>query len=112
MCKNLKNPANGKDAWVGSEKAKVFLLNDFRWSKDLIPRHDLQLLLEGETVKLPVPKNIYSEAIVISNDVTIFATSRSSSKHRGPYNESDDKETEMMVDRWKNYEFRHQISSQ
>ena len=27
----FKNPANDKYAWVGSEKGKVFLLNDFRW---------------------------------------------------------------------------------
>ena len=26
----FENPANNKYAWVGSEKAKVFLLNDFR----------------------------------------------------------------------------------
>ena len=30
------NPANDKYAWPGSEKAVVFLLNDFRLSKDLI----------------------------------------------------------------------------
>ena len=42
----FENPANDKYAWVGSEKAKVFLLNDFRWSKDLIPWHDMLLLLE------------------------------------------------------------------
>ena len=26
----FENPANDNYAWVGSEKAKVFLLNDFR----------------------------------------------------------------------------------
>ena len=90
-----ENPAN-EYAWVGSEKAKVFLLSEFRWSKDLIPWHDLLFLLEDETVKLPAPKNIYSEAVVISTDVAIFATSKSSIKHRGPYNASYDRETEMM----------------
>ena len=108
----FENPANDKYAWVGSEKAKVFLLNDFRWSKDLIPWHDMLLLLEGETVKLPAPKNIYSEDIVISIDVAILATSQSSIKRRRPYNASDDRETEMMRARWKNYEFRQEFSSQ
>ena len=103
MMAYLKNLANDKDAWVESEKAKVFLLNDFRWSKDLIPWHDLLLLLEGETVKLLIPKNIYSEAIGISTDVTMFATSKSSIKHRGTYNTSDHRETEMMAHKWKNY---------
>ena len=69
---------------VESGKAKVFLLNDFRWSKDLIPWHDLLLLLEGETVKLPARNNMYCEDIVISADVAIFATSKSSVEHRGP----------------------------
>ena len=77
----------------------MFLLNDFRWSKDLIPWHDLLLLLEGETVKLPARNNMYCEDIVISTDVAIFATSKSSIKHRGPYNASDDRETEMMAAR-------------
>ena len=108
----FENPANDKYAWVGSEKAKVFLLNDFRWSKDLIPWHDMLLLLEGTTVKLPAPKNIYSEDIVISTDVAIFATSKSPIKHRRSYKASDDRETEMMAARWKNYEFHHQSSPQ
>jgi len=108
----FENPANDKYAWVGSEKAKVFLLNDFRWSKDLIPWHDMLLLLEGETVKLPAPKNIYSEDVVITTNVAIFATSKSPIKHKGPYNASDDRETEMMAARWKNYEFHHQFSPQ
>ena len=65
-------------------------------SKDLIPWHDLLLLLEGETVKLPAPKNICSEYIVISNDVAIFLISKISSKYRGPYNANDDRETVIM----------------
>ena len=52
----FKNSANDKYALVGSEKAKVFFLNNFRGLKDLIPWHIMLLLLEGETVKLPAPK--------------------------------------------------------
>ena len=87
-----------------TEKAKVFLLNDFKWSKN-IPWLDILLLLEGETVKLPAPKKIYSEDIAISNDVAIFATTKSSIKHRGHYNASDDRETEMMAARRKAMSF-------
>ena len=61
----FENPANDKYAWVGSEKTKVFLLNEFRWSKDLISCHDMLLFLEGKTVKLPAAKNTYSEDIMI-----------------------------------------------
>ena len=85
------------------------MLNDFRWSKDLIPWHDI---LEDETVKLPAPKNIHSEDIVISTDVAIFAASKSPIKNRGSYNASDDRETEMMTVRWRNYEFRQQFFPQ
>ena len=55
------------------------------------------LLLLGETVKLAAPKNINSKNIVISTDMAIFATSKSSIKQRGPYNAHDDRETEMMA---------------
>ena len=106
----FENPANDKYAWVGSKKAKMFLLNDFRWSKDLIPWYDMLLLLVGKTVKLPAPKNISSEDIVISTNVAIFATSKSPIKHRRSYKASDGRETEMMAARWKNYEFHHQSS--
>ena len=74
----FEKPAHDKYTRVGSEKPKMFLLNDIRWSKDLIPWHDMLLLLDDETVKLPATKNIYSENIVISTDGTKLATSKSS----------------------------------
>ena len=102
----FENAPNDKYVWVRSKKAKVILL------KDLIPWHDMLLLLKCETVKLAALKNIYSEDIIISPDVVIFARSKSSMKHRGPYNASDNREAEMMAARWKNYEFRHHFSPQ
>ena len=77
-------------------KIQIFL-NDYRWSKYSIPSHDMLLLLEGETVKLAAPKNINSKDIVLSTNVAIFATSKSSIKQRDPYNAHDDRETEMMA---------------
>ena len=65
----------------------------------------MMLFLESETVKLSVPKNIYSEDTVISTDVVMSVTSKSSIKHRGLCNASDDKETEMIVARWKSFKF-------
>jgi len=106
----FENPAHDKFAWVGAESAKVFLLNDFRWSKEIIPWHDFLLLLEGETVKLPAPKNLYSEDIKIESDVAIFATSKSEIKFKGSYNASDDRETEMMAARWNVFKLKHQFS--
>ena len=70
------NPANDKYAWVGANKAEVILLQDFRFCREVIAWKDLLLLLEGETVKLPAPKNHFATDVVISSDVPIFATSK------------------------------------
>ena len=53
----FSNPANDKYAWVGADTAEIIVLQDFRWCLDSISWKDLLLLLEGETVKLPTPKN-------------------------------------------------------
>ena len=70
-------PANDKYAWVGADSAEVILLQDFRWSREMIPWNDLLLLLEGETVKLPAPKNQFSSDVIIAKDMPIFASSKS-----------------------------------
>ena len=105
--KLFQNPANDKYAWVNADKAQVMLLNDFRWTKKIISWSDLLLLLEGEEVKLPAPKNIYSEDVKITSDVSIFATSKTKISFRGPYNATDDMENQMMNVRWKTYKFGH-----
>ncbi|KAK2562471.1 hypothetical protein P5673_014132 [Acropora cervicornis] len=40
------NPASGSFAWVGVQNAECIFLNDFRWSPQVIPWHDLLLMLE------------------------------------------------------------------
>lgn len=103
----FENPANDKYGWVGADKAKVIMLNDFRWSKELIPWKDLLLLLEGEPVNLPAPKNIYSEDVSITSDIPIFATSKGKIRYRGSYGSTDEVEDQMMNVRWKFFEFKH-----
>ena len=49
------NPATGTFAWVGVENAECILLNDLRWSAQIIPWHDLLLM--------PAPKIHYSTDI-------------------------------------------------
>ena len=68
------------------------------------------LLLEGETIKLPAPKNLYVEDVVIDSDVAIFATSKSPITYRGPYNTSDPQEDAMMASRWQIFSFHHQFT--
>ena len=74
--KVFENPADDKFGWVGADKASVIILQDFRWSKDTIMWKEMLLLLEGETVKLPAPTNLYKEDVVIDTDVAIFETSK------------------------------------
>ena len=88
---------------------EVIVLQDFRWSRDMIAWNDLLLLLKGETVKLPSPKNQFSSDIVIKKDTPIFATSKSRIAYVGKFNASDERETEMMAIRWKVIGFKHQI---
>ena len=61
------NPANGKYAWLGVEKADLVFLNDFRWNPETISWKELLLLLEGQTVHLPTPKNHYTQDIFIDS---------------------------------------------
>ena len=105
----FENPSNDKFGWLGADKASVIVLQDFRWNKDSITWKDLLLLLEGETVKLPAPKNLYAGDVVIDKDVAIFATSKAPITYRGPYNTSDSDEDAMMMVRWNVMTFKHQF---
>ena len=106
----FSNPANDKYAWVGADTAEIIVLQDFRWCRDSIQWKELLLLLEGETVKLPAPKNQFSTDVVIKKDTPIYATSNSRITYTGKFNSADDRETEMMSVRWKFIEFTHQIT--
>jgi hypothetical protein len=67
------------------------------------------LLLEGQTVHLPTPKNIYARDIYIDRDTPIFATGKAEIKYIGKFNTTDDIENEIMSVRWKLFKFQHQI---
>ena len=101
------NPSNDKYGWIGADKADVILLQDFRYSREQIAWKDLLLLLEGETVKLPAPKNHFVNDIVIKGNVAIFATGPDRVRFKGFNN--IDKENRMMDSRWKVIEFKHEF---
>lgn len=103
----FQNPSKDKYSWIGADKAKVILLNDFRFEKEQIAWKDLLLLLEGEPVRLPAPKNLFAEDVSISSDVPIFATSKGRIRYRGAYMQNDEVEDEMMRVRWKTFNFSH-----
>ena len=71
MFKCFVNPATGKYAWVGLDECEVAYLNDFRWSAEIIAWNDFLLLLEGQTVHLPRPKNQFATDMVIDRENTM-----------------------------------------
>ena len=101
------NPANDKYAWVGADKCEIIYLNDFRWNRELITWKDLLLLLEGDVVNLPSPKNHFSADVCIKDATPIFATSIG--KITKSMRDADIGENEMIDTRWKIYDFFHVI---
>ena len=91
----FSNPGTTTFAWVEAEYADVIFLNDFRWSKQIIPWHDLFLMLEGQLVHLPAPKSHYGKDATLSSDVPLFCTAKEEiSFVKGGV--LDARETEMM----------------
>ena len=104
-------PATSTFAWIGAEKAEVIFLNDFRWSTQIIPWHDLLLMLEGQLVHLPAPKSHYAQDATLSNDVPKFCSAKEELTFiRG--GAVDSVETQMMRVRWKVFTLRDQVSSE
>ena len=107
--KTFTNPAEGTYAWIGIENAEVVFLNDFRWSKELIPWNELLLMLEGEPISIPAPKSYFSQDLRLVQPCSIFATSKYPLAFvRG--GAIDERETGMMNARWMYIELSSQIS--
>ena len=68
----FSNPTFSSFAWVGAKEKECIFLNDFQWSAQLIPWHDLLLMLEGEVVYLPAPKAHFSKDIQLVRDTQFF----------------------------------------
>ena len=107
--KSFVNPANDKYGWVGADQCEVIYLNDFRWNPSLITWKDLLLLLEGHTVKLPAPKNVYTKDVCINTDVPIFASADEEFVLYARDGKINQRETEMMSVRWRVYKFSRTI---
>lgn len=107
--KCFTNPAKDKYAWVGADEAEVIILQDLRWDSETIAWKCFLLLLEGENVKLPAPKNHFSKDVSISNDVPIFATSKERIKYKGANNSVDEIEDRMMDCRWNVFHLKHEF---
>ena len=95
------NPTRGKYAWLSLEGKEVILLNDFRYSADLLEWNDLLLLLQGAPVSFSRPRNVFASDFLLGMDVDlpIFATGQKRIVHE------DRRETEMMNCRWHYFVF-------
>ena len=109
--KTFINLATAKYAWTGLDECEVAYLNDIRWSPELIDWSDLLLLLEGQTVHLPRPKNAFATDLCIprENTIPIFATSKGPIEFYGKYNSRDERENDMLSSRWNTFQFSVQI---
>ena len=70
---------------------------------------ELLLLLEEQTVHLPSPKNHCASNIIISSDVSIFATDKSRIVFCGRGHLTDSIKDDMMAAGWIVFKFFHQI---
>ena len=108
----FSNPAtNSKFAWIDSDKRELIFLNDFRWTPEVIGWETLLLLLEGQLVNLPTPKNSYPRDIVITAemDTPIFCTSKGPIRYTAAYNQTCEKENRMMDLRWKQFKLFYEM---
>ena len=108
--KLFENPSRDKYCWSGIEKCQVAVLQDFRYSKEMIAWGDFLLLLEGESVHLPTPKCHFAQDIHLKsdNDIPFFATSIGKIEY-SRFSPDYHAETEMMDSRWKVFKFSHKF---
>ena len=107
--KSFINPSSAKYAFVGVQECEIILLNDFRWSQEMIPWQEFLNLLEGQTVHLAAPKTHFAQDINFTADTPVFGTSIALVKltGSGPLVPG---ENEMMERRWTEIKFHAQIS--
>ena len=105
LYKAFQNPSRGTFNWSGIEQKEIVVLNDFRWGADVIPWELFLLLLEGDTVMLPVK---FQNDLCYTRDAPVFATSRSTIKF-GKYGDEGEMEDNMMASRWKVFEFKYEF---
>ena len=82
-------------------------MNDLRYTSELIEWSDLLRLLEGATVNLNRPRNMFATDFLLDKkvDLPIFATGKDRIVHKGAFGIEDRRETEMMDCRWRYFEF-------
>ena len=111
MFKSFTSPTPGRYAWVGLDECEIVLIQDLRWSDELIKWNDFLLLLEGQTVHLARPKNMFSTDLTIhkTNKLPFLATTKEPMEYYNRFGVRDNKEIAMMNSRWRVFNFTYQI---
>ena len=112
MFKTFSNPSNDKYTWQEADDCQVMFLNDFRWTPQMIPWSDLQLLLKVQPVRFLTPKNHRASDVLLKKLVPIFATGISEIKQLGAYNKEWERETKMMSVQWNVFKMSRQIPAE
>ena len=60
---------------MGVEQTNLMILNDLRWTPEMIPWSEFLKFLEDQTVHFAAPKTDFARGIMLSLDISIFATS-------------------------------------
>ena len=94
--------------WVGAENSECVFLNDFRWSKKVVPWSDLLNLLEEKPIQVLPPKTHYAENPMWTKDKPIFETSKTKIQ-KYECGQVDEVETEMMDSWWRAFVFRQKF---
>jgi len=106
---HFSNPvAGGSYPFVGMPGKDLVILNDFRYDVRLMKWSDMLSWLEGEPVRLPMPKNFFNSDFEYTSDAPIFGTGKGRLvKVDGGH--VDWMETHMMDLRWWVIQFRNAI---
>ena len=72
------NPNEGEYCWVGLDDCQVAVLQDLRWTPELIQWRNFLTLLEDQTVSLAQPKKLYATDMAIpkANTISSFASTK------------------------------------
>ena len=102
------NPSSSKYALVGAENKELMFLKDLRWSQETISWQEFLNLLERQSVYLAAPKTHYARNILITDDLSIFATNIAPIMFAGKIANVEG-ENVMMEARWRKFQLSVQI---
>ena len=103
------NPSTDKCAFVCVENKDLMLLFDLHWTPEIISWFNFSNLLKRQTVHLAATKAHFTQNIILSGAISIFATSIKMAKFVGKRDHVQVKNT-MTAPRWKEVKIKARIT--